>query len=155
MNEYVQQLPLSELVLTDSEKTNVRVSVDLLIKNGATYSNAIRLAKILLAAINHPIELTDSFLHDHPENNPKVYSSFEVFMAFYLLMLAGKASNLYYTQKEAESGICTTYSITCPCDKESCSLCVARYMEGKIANAKYENLPPYHVGCRCGLLFHR
>lgn len=154
-SEHSDFLPLNEMLLTPPEKTNVRVSVSLLLSNGATFDNALSIAEVLLTAMGHDITPTPEFLADHLENDPRIYSSNLVYVAFYLLMLAGKVSNHYYVEEELKSGIADSFSVTCPCDKESCSLCVARYMEGYLDEITYQKLPPYHVGCRCGLLFHK
>ena len=156
MNIYrpiIDKFTVSELDMPDDFKEAVRLAVEYLLVTHASFSVAIRVAALMLESYRGELRVTDAFAAAHPENRIGLYSSPDVFLAFYLLMLAAKADNLYNAQAERETGICAEFAVLCAADNESCPLCLGKHRAGKISDCTYETVPPFHVGCRCGLLF--
>ena len=156
MNIYrpiIDEFALDELDMPDTFKEAVRPAVEYLLDTHASFSVAIRLAALMLESYRGQLRVADAFASAHPENVISVYSSPDVFLAFYLLMLAAKAHNLYNARAEQQAGVCTAFSLSCAEDNESCSLCREKHQAGPISACTYQTVPPFHVGCRCGLLF--
>lgn len=158
MNKYrglIEQLDMRELDMPDSFKEAVRPAVEYLLNTHASFSVAIRLAALMLESYKGDLKVAARFAAVHPENRVEVYSSPDVFLAFYFLMLAAKVDNLYCTNEEAKACVCNAYSLTCAQDHETCSMCREKYQSGSIHDCTYETVPPFHVGCRCGMLFEK
>ena len=148
----INEFSLSELDMPESFRTAIRPIVEYLLDTHASFSVAIRLAAIMLESYKGELKVSDSFANQHPENRIEIYSSPDVFLAFYFLMLAAKADNLYQAREEEKNGACTCYVLSCSDDNETCSLC--REKKGKnLSECTYETVPPFHVGCRCGMIF--
>lgn len=148
----IDEFSLSELDMPDSFKQAVRAGVEFLLQTRGPFSAAIRLAALTLGNYQGPLKVADDFADQHPENRIEVYSSPDVFLAFYFLMLAAKADNLYQAREELKNGVCTCYSLSCVGDHETCSLCKEK-KGAPLSVCAYESVPPFHVGCRCGMIF--
>lgn len=148
----IDEFDLHELDMPYTFKQAVRPAVEYLLDTHASFSAAIRLAALMLESPKEELKVTPSFADFHPENRIEIYSSPDVFLAFYLLMLAAKAENLYYAREEAKNGVCSRYSLSCVGDHETCSLCREK-TGSSLLECTYETVPPFHVGCRCGMIF--
>ncbi len=150
----IDEFSLSELDMPEQFKEAVRPCVEYLLDTRASFSAAIRLAALMLESYKGDLKVTDSFADAHPENRIHIYSSPDVFLAFYFLMLAAKADNLYNAREEVKNGACTRYSVVCACDRESCSTCREK-KNGFLADCTYKTVPPFHVGCRCSMIYQK
>lgn len=146
---------LDELDMPEAFKAAVRPAVEYLLCTHASFSVAIRLASLMLESYRGPLRMSDAFTRAHPENRIDLYSSEDVYFAFFLLLLAAKADNLYHIQAERQSGVCAAYSINSPNDSETCAQCRERCHAAPLADAAYHTVPPFHVACRCGLIFSK
>lgn len=153
--EIVNSFPLEEIEANTSTKFTVRSSIEYILATDASFSTAIKLADLILESCDEKIYPTDNFVHAHPDNNPEVYSSFEVWLALYLLMLSSKADNLYHIKMEMENGRCHHINIIGQNDKESCSLCKEPKPQMDLKDCTYQNIPPYHISCRCGIIIRK
>lgn len=152
IRQIIEQFPLDELQVNSATKKSIRILVEYIHETRSSFPVVIQLASILINSCREEIKMTEEFRSAHPENRAEVYSAPEVFLAFYLLMLSQKADNLYHIQKEKKIGICKHLSIVCQHDNETCSACKEKEAEIEISGANYETVPPFHVGCRCGIL---
>ena len=143
---------LDELQVNGATKQAIRILAEYIHETRSSFPTAIRIASLLSDSCKEEIKPTEEFRATHPENRPEVYSSPEVFLTFYLLMLAQKADNLYHINEEKERGVCHHLSVVNQNDKETCSFCKEKPREIDISEASYANVPPFHVGCRCGIL---
>lgn len=158
MNEYrsiINEFDFHELDMPDAFKQAVRPAVEYLLGTHASFSVAIRLAALMLESYKGELKVTEEFASQHPENSIQVYSSPDVFLAFYLLMLAAKADNLYNAREETRSGVCGSYELSCVGDHETCSKCREAQKKGILSSCSYDTVPPFHVGCRCGMIFKK
>ena len=92
MNIYrpiIDEFDLSELDMPVAFKDAVRPAVEYLLDTHASFSVAIRLAALMLESYRGQLRVTEAFAAAHPENVISVYSSPDVFLAFYLLMQLG------------------------------------------------------------------
>lgn len=148
----IDRFSISELQVNSKTKRAIRILTEYIHETHASFPNVIRIASLLIDSCREELRPTDEFMSVHPENRPEVYSSLEVYLTFYLLMLVQKADNLYHIEEEKKRGVCRHLSIIHQNDKETCSFCAEKNVELDIADATVENVPPYHVGCRCGIL---
>ena len=148
----IDEFNLHELDIPDDFKQAVRPVVEYLLDTRASFSVAIRLAALMLESCKGDLKVSESFADQHPENRIEIYSSPDVFLAFYLLMLAAKADNLYQVQEEVKNGQCASFALSCVGDHETCSLCRAK-KGSRLSDCSYATVPPFHVGCRCGMIF--
>ena len=158
MNTYrqiIDEFPVTELDMPEAFREAVRPCVEYLLDTHASFSVAIRLAALMLESYKGELKVTEEFSAGHPENRIEVYSSPDVFLAFYFLMLAAKADNLRNAREEVESGVCSGYEIACANDRETCSMCRDMKKTGRLADLTYETVAPFHVGCRCSMLFKK
>ena len=157
MNDYraiIDEFDLHELDMPDQFKQAIRPAVEYLLDTRASFSATVRLAVLMLEGSKSELTVSSSFADAHPENRIEVYTSPDVFLAFYLMMLAAKAENLYNAREEVKSGVCSSYGLSCVGDHETCSLC--REKAGTfIAECTYDTVPPFHVGCRCGMIYKK
>lgn len=157
MNNYraiIDSFPMDELDMPDRFIQSVRPAVEYLLSTRGSFSVAIRLAALMLESYKGELKVSSSFADFHPENRIEIYSSPDVFLAFYLLMLAAKAENLYNAREEVKTGVCVKFALSCVGDHETCSLC--REKAGvPLSECTYETVPPFHVGCRCGMIFKK
>lgn len=156
MNKYwniVKNFDLSELEIGENMKSVIRHAVEFILETESSYPEALKLSAIMTKSFRNPIRVSESFAAVHPENRVDVYSTPDVFLAFYCLFLASKARNLYNAQEEVKSGVCSAYTTSCACDQETCSMCKDKFMETKLSACDYSTIPPFHVGCRCGMFF--
>ena len=151
----IDGFPLDELDMPEAFKAAVRPVVEYLLCTHASFSVAIRLASLMLESYRGPLRMSDAFTRAHPENRIDLYSSEDVYFAFFLLLLAAKADNLYSIQAERQTGLCAAYSVNSPQDNETCSQCRERCHAAPLADAAYHTVPPFHVACRCGLIFSK
>ena len=157
MSEYrniINEFDLHELDMSDSFKQAVRPAVEYLLETRASFSAAIRLAALMLESCKESPKVSPSFADAHPENRVEIYSSPDVFLAFYLLMLAAKAENLYNAREEVKTGVCAIFALSCVGDHETCSLCREKAIVS-LSECTYETVPPFHIGCRCGMIFKK
>ena len=155
MNNYraiIDSFPMDELDMPDRFIQSVRPAVEYLLSTRGSFSVAIRLAALMLENYKGELKVSSSFADFHPENRIEIYSSPDVFLAFYLLMLAAKAENLYNAREEIKAGQCAKYALSCVGDHETCSLCREK-TGSSLLECTYETVPPFHVGCRCGMIF--
>lgn len=150
--DIINSFTQDEIDASQSTKFTVKISIEYLLATEANFSTAIRLASLVLESCNNEIYPTEEFRNKHPENRIEVYSSKDVWLAFYMLMLAEKAENLFniYLEEQAER-----IEIICKNDHETCSLCKEMAKEIDLPFAKYSAIPPHHVGCRCGIIFRK
>lgn len=151
--DILNSFSLNELDAKNTTKDAIRIMAEYIITQNASFSTAIRLASILLE--NEKIKPTKEFENQHPENKMEVYSSPEIFLSFFLLMIAQKAENLFHIQKELETGICYHISVICRHGQESCSMCLENEKEMEMKDASFDTIPPYHVGCTCGMIIKK
>ena len=145
----IDEFDLHELDMPDTFKQAVRPAVEYLLDTHASFSVAIRLAALMLESYKGELKVSKSFADLHPENRIEIYSSPDVYLAFFLLMLAAKAENLYDTREEKH---CAKYALSCVGDHETCSLCREK-KDQLLTSCTYATVPPFHVGCRCGMIF--
>ena len=150
----IDEFDLHELDMPDAFKQAVRPAVEYLLETHASFSVAIRLAALMLESVKGELTVSSSFADFHPENRVEIYSSPDVFLAFYLLMLAAKAENLYDAREEVKAGQCAKYALSCVGDHETCSLCREK-KDQLLTSCTYATVPPFHVGCRCGMIFKK
>lgn len=150
--QIIDTFPLLELDVEDQFREAVKPAVEYLIESNASFSAAIRLSSLMLEGYKGELKVSEFFADQHPENRIEIYSSHDVFLAFYLLMLAQKADNLYNIREELKTGQCAKYALSCVGDHETCSLC-RRKAGAALSECTYETVPPFHVGCRCGMIF--
>lgn len=148
----IDRFSLDELQVNGATKKQIRILTEYIHASRSSFATAIRLAALLLDTGKEKIMPTPEYAASHPENRIEVYSSPEIFLAFYLLMLSRKADNLYHISEERKRGVCQHLAIVKQNDKETCSCCKAQSEEMPISEACFENVPPFHVGCRCGIL---
>ena len=148
----IDQFPLDELDVEGQFKEALKPAVEYLLETQGSFSVAIRLAALMLESYKGGLKVCGSFEDRHPENRIEVYSSPDVFLAFYLLMLAAKADNLYQVQEEMKCRQCASFVLSCVGDHETCSLCRAK-KGSRLSDCSYATVPPFHVGCRCGMIF--
>jgi len=156
MNSYrsiIDEFDLRELDMPDSFKQYVKPAVEALLGARRSFPVALRLASLMRESAKGGLKVSQDFADFHPENRIETYSSPDVFLALYLLMLAAKAENLYNVREEAKTGVCAKFALSCAGDQETCSLC--REKKGLLSECTYETVPPFHVGCRCGLIFSK
>lgn len=147
----IDEFDLQELDMPEAFRQAIRPAVEYLLDTHASFSVAIRMAALMLESYKGELKVSPSFADAHPENRIEVYSSPDVFLAFYLLMLAAKADNLYNAREEKQ---CSKYTLSCVNDHETCSLCLGK-KAGFLTDCTYETVPPFHVGCRCGMIFKK
>lgn len=145
----IDEFDIHELDMPDSFKQAVKPVVEYLLDTHASFSVAIRLAALMLESYKGELKVSESFASLHPENRIEIYSSPDVYLAFFFLMLAAKADNLYNAREEKQ---CAKYELSCVGDHETCSLCQEK-KEQLLSSCTYETVPPFHVGCRCGMIF--
>ena len=150
----IDEFDLHELDMPNAFKQAIRPAVEYLIDTQGSFSVSIRLAALMLESYKGELRVSESFSDLHPENRIGIYSSHDVFLAFYLLMLAQKADNLYNIREELKTGQCAKYALSCVGDHETCSLC-RRKAGAALSECTYETVPPFHVGCRCGMIFKK
>lgn len=150
----IDQFPLDELDVEGQFREAIKPAVEYLLETQGSFSVAIRLAALMMESNKGKLKVCESFADQHPENHIEIYSSPDVFLAFYLLMLAAKADNLYQVQEEVKNGQCASFALSCVGDYETCSLCRAKE-GGRLSSCTYETVPPFHVGCRCGMIFKK
>lgn len=146
----IDTLDMDELDMPSAFKAAVRPVVEYLLTTNASFSVALRLSALMLESYKGELKVTKAFESKHIENKISLYSSPDMFFAFYLLMLASKVQNLYCAQRES---ICEGYELTCANDSETCALCREKYQSGRIKDCTLDTVPPFHVGCRCGMIF--
>ena len=145
----IDEFDLHELDMPESFKQAVRPAVEYLLDTRASFSAAIRLSALMLEGCEGKLRVSESFSSLHPENRVELYSSPDVYLAFFLLMLAAKAENLSCARQEKR---CTIFALSCVNDHETCSLCRGK-MDQPLSGCSYATVPPFHVGCRCGMIF--
>ena len=150
----IDEFDLHELDMPDTFKQTVKPAVEYLLDTRASFSVAIRLAALMLENCKGGLKVSPSFADFHPENRVEIYSSPDVFLAFYLLMLAAKAENLYNAREEVKTGVCARFALSCVGDHETCSLCREK-KDQLLTSCTYATVPPFHVGCRCGMIFKK
>jgi hypothetical protein len=147
-HEILQGFAVEELHTTEEHRQALRACAELLLTTSEDFATATTLAMLLLA--NQPEAFTPSedFLEQHPDNHPREYSSPAGYMAFFLLYLAEKARSAKDIAGEAAT--CTHYSTSCTGDLNLCNKCADRAeIVIPISQMRYEDIPPYHLGCRC------
>ncbi|MDD3212272.1 MAG: hypothetical protein PHY64_01280 [Eubacteriales bacterium] len=147
-HEILQAFTMDEFVANEQEKQAFRACAELLLNTSEDYATATTLAMLLLA--NKPGGFTpgEDFVEAHPDNQPKAYSSMGSYIAFYLLYLCEKARSVKEISDESDH--CTHYSVSCAGDTDVCGRCEDRAeLDIPIALMRYEDVPPYHLGCRC------
>lgn len=150
----IDEFDLRELDMPDTFKQVIRPAVEYLLDARGSFSVAIRLAALMLESYKEELKVSESFADHHPENRIEIYSSPDVFLAFYLLMLAAKAENLHNAREESKTGVCAKFALSCVGDHETCSLCREK-KDQLLTGCTYETVPPFHVGCRCGMIFKK
>ena len=148
----IDEFTISELDMPEQFKEAVRPCVEYLLDSKASFSTVVQLASLMLRSYAGDLKVTDSFANAHPENRIETYSSPDMFLTFYLLMLAAKAENLSLARAEMKEGRCSHFSIACAGDHESCSMCKEKG-EMPLSACSFATVPPFHVGCRCGMIF--
>ena len=150
----IDEFDLHELDMPDTFKQAVRPAVEYLLDARGSFSVAIRLAALMLESYKEELKVSESFADHHPENRIEIYTSPDVFLAFYLLMLAAKAENLHNAREESKTGVCAKFALSCVGDHETCSLCREK-KDQLLTSCTYATVPPFHVGCRCGMIFKK
>ncbi len=152
LSPIIEEFDLHELNVPPIIKKGIKPAVEYLVETNGSFSAAIHLSSLILQGYPGKLKVADAFADAHPENRVEVYSSPDVFLAFYLLMLAAKANNLYNAREEIKAGQCAKYALSCVGDHETCSLCREK-TGSSLLECTYETVPPFHVGCRCGMIF--
>ena len=147
-HEILQAFTVEELHTTENEKQSLRACAELLLTTSEDFSTATTLATLLLASNPEGFIPSDDFLERHPDNAPSAYSSRSVHLAFYLLYLAEKARSVMEIADEKNR--CTHFSASSAGDMDVCGKCSDRAeINIPICLMRYEDIPPYHIGCRC------
>lgn len=147
-HEILQGFSVGEFHSTESEKQALRACAELLLTTSEDYATATSLAMLLLANKPEGFVPSEDFLEQHPDNHPREYSGPAAYVAFFLLYLAEKARSAKDIVGEAAT--CTHYTTACMCDLNICSKCADRgEVNIPIGLMRYEDIPPYHLGCRC------
>lgn len=148
--DYVSKLDISELDMPAEFKAAVHPIIEYILNTKASFSAVIRLASLMMESCKGDLKVAKWFAAIHPENRIEIYSSPDIFLSFYFLYLARKVDNLMNANLE---GICSEYHLSCAQDQETCSICRDHYTAGKLSECTFQTVPPFHVGCRCGMIF--
>lgn len=147
-HEILQGFTVEEFHTTEEQKQALRACAEILLVTSEDFATATTLATLLLAHTPEGFIPSEDFLDKHPDNHPDVYSSPVAYLAFYLLYLAEKARSANDIAAEQER--CTHYSTSTAGDMEVCGRCEDRAsIDIPISCIRYDDIPPYHLGCRC------
>lgn len=147
-HEILQAFTVEEYHTTEGEKQALRACAELLLTTSEDFATATTLATLLLAHKPEGFIPSEDFLEKHPDNRPEAYSGPAAYLAFYLLYLAEKARSAKDIGDERER--CTHYTASGAGDSGVCGRCEDRAeIDIPIACMRYEDIPPYHLGCRC------
>lgn len=146
--EILQGFTVEEMHSTDQQKQAIRACVDLLLSTSEDFPTATMLATLLLANNADAFVPSEDFVEKYPDNHPSAYSGPTAYVAFYLLYLAEKARSI--SEILAEKSRCGYFTASCAQDQDSCGRCQDRAeINIPIDLMRYEDVPPYHIGCRC------
>ena len=138
---------VDELRLDDRGKRAVKACADVLLNTSADFSTASVLSALLVAHLKR-VEPTEAFAAAREENRPEHYSGDISYVAFFLLFLCEKARNI--GDILAEEASCTHFSASAAGDPDVCPRCDERaHIPMPISCLRYEDAPPYHMGCLC------
>jgi len=152
--EILQEFPVDELTATVQEKQAFRACAELMLNTSEDFATATTLAMLLLANKAGGFIPAEAFVAAHPDNHPDAYSSPVAYLAFFLLYLCEKARSAKDILDEQVR--CSHYTSSCTGDAEACGRCEDRAaINVPIALMSYNNVPPYHLGCRCRPLLLR
>jgi len=153
-HDIVQEFPVDELISTDKEKQAVRACVDLLLNTSQDFASATGLSMLLLANNAGGFTPADAFRDAHDDNRPEAYSGPAAYLAFYLLFLCEKARSVKDILDDADH--CPYYTSSSAGDADVCGRCDNRaHIDVPTVLMRYEDVPPYHLGCRCRPLLCR
>ena len=146
MNEILKSFSFEEIETTDEEKEILRSAIALLLRTNGSFTEAVHLAKALKKVKMNPKE---SFVKEHDENDPKLYTTQDSYRAFVMLFYARKADNLYNLSCEGKNALRTHFKPVSVNDSCTCESCYTKSEPIALQDANYDNVPPYHIGCRC------
>ena len=153
-HEILQGFKIDEFHATDERKQALRACAEILLTTSRDYATANTLALFMVVNKQDGFEPTEDFIELHPLNHPREYSNRQAYIALYLLYLADKARNA--KDIGAEAAACTHYTTACMRDYHMCSKCYDRsQVKIPIELMRYEDIPPYHLCCRCKPLLLR
>lgn len=148
----IKSFTLKEIDVDENMREAIRLSVEVLLLAGASLMGAIQQSSMIVRAYDKPIVETEEFARIHPMNRVRAYDTPSIFLAHYSLMLAAKAGNLHHIRAERSAGVGDRVEIACLGDERTCSLCRERAEKASITVCTYATVPPFHVGCRCGVI---
>ena len=90
----------------------------------------------------------------YPPNRVSAYDSDADWLAAYMIYAIKKADNITAISHEIDKGHTSVVKVICPDDLGVCRGCdMHGKSQVKLNDIKYEDIPPYHFGCRCSMLF--
>lgn len=150
-HEILQGLSADELRIGPHAKQAVKACAELMLNTSVDFATATSLATLLTAHIKH-VEPTEDFAEECEENRLSYYSGEVGYLAFYLLYFCEKVRSLNDILAENRNGyvLCTHFLPKCMNDADVCDRCAEKAGRAiPIGQAAYDNVPPYHMGCRC------
>ena len=147
-HEILQGFTVEEFHTTEENKQALRACAEILLVTSEDFATATTLATLLLANKPEGFTPSEDFLDRHLDNHPREYSGPATYLAFFLLYLAEKARSVKDIADEQER--CTHYTASCADDLNVCGKCADRAeINIPVSLIRYEDIPPYHIGCRC------
>ncbi|MDD3334139.1 MAG: hypothetical protein PHI98_01350 [Eubacteriales bacterium] len=149
-HEILQGLSADELRLDMDGRQAVKACAELMLNMSVDFATATSLATLLAAHLKR-IEPTEDFAEGFEENTPAYYSSEVAYVAFFLLYLCEKIRSIDDILAEKGNGfMCTHFLPKCAGDADVCDRCAEKVGRAiPIEQVAYDNVPPYHMGCRC------
>lgn len=93
---------------------------------------------------------------EHPMNRVASYLSDVEWLTEYIIYIGQKIRNMDSILSELSSGLVRTLRILSADDPGVCSGCICRLNRKlMISDAIYEDIPPFHMRCRCSFLLLR
>lgn len=141
------------------------------LENSAEMKKAIGLALISVCTLNDPSEaiqaasqrilvtfkeniLPAAAFVAHPANRVSAFSTEADWLAAYMRFLIQKADNLTSLSHEIDAGRVKSVRIVDADDPGVCRGCFGRKTGTmRPEDVSYDDIPPYHFGCRCSILF--
>ncbi|MEG2208661.1 MAG: hypothetical protein RR065_11190, partial [Clostridia bacterium] len=134
----------------DKAKQAIKACAELMLNTSVDFATATSLATLLMAHLKH-IEPSEAFVEVCEENTPRYYSGEVTYVAFFLLYLCEKArmlNNILYEKHFGCQAAC--FLLKCADDLDVCDKCGEKAgRQIPIDQASYDNVPPFHLGCRC------
>lgn len=90
----------------------------------------------------------------HPANRTSAFASDAEWLAAFMRYMLQKSDNIITINQEIEKGLVNRMRIIDADDPGVCRGCDEhKHSVIKLSDATYDDIPPFHFGCRCGYLF--